>query len=283
MRAPLLALLFACVATPAAADRFALTYDGLGMRFVPLGEISVDADVSEDTYSIDASLRSGGLLNLFEPTNLRAHSSGRIDSRGVVRWRRYSLDHRYSRKHRVIEMRAGARGRVQTTITPNYRLWGDPPTTEAQQRRSRDPLSTLVAMAVDVGQTRRCSGAYPTFDGRFHYLMELSGGEIDDFRGGGYEGPVLKCGLSYIAVAGFERSDRGRRRVPRGEVWFALPENTRFAPPVRIATPISAGGATIRLASWRRAEVSIVSAAANAAPEAEDEAAGGEDELPLDE
>ena len=70
----------------------------------------------------------------------------------------------------------------------------------------------MVAMAIDVGQTRRCAGAYPTFDGRFHYLLELSGGEIDDFDGAGYEGDVLKCSLAYIAVAGFEARDAGRRR-----------------------------------------------------------------------
>ncbi|MGE0597013.1 MAG: DUF3108 domain-containing protein [Hyphomonadaceae bacterium] len=260
MRAFLLALAFCACATPAAADRFALTYEGLGLRFVPLGEIQLDADVSADTYAVSASLRSGGLLNLFEPTNLAASSTGLITSLGDVAWRSYSLDHRYSHKRRIIEMRADPAGAVSTEIVPNYRLWGDPRTSEEQMRRSRDPLSTMVAMAIDVGQSRRCAGAYPTFDGRFHYLMELSGrGEIDDFDGGGYDGPILKCSLAYIAVAGYERSDRGRRRIPHAEIWFALPEGARFAPPVRIATPLAAGGATIRLSSWRRAEVQITS------------------------
>lgn len=258
MRAVLLGLFLACaVATPAAADRFALTYEGLGMRVVPLGRIVLDADVSDTRYQVDASLRSGGLMNMFEPTNLRARASGRIDAQGGVRWRSYHLDHRYSRKRRVIEMRVGRRGVIDTEITPNYRLWGDPPTTDAQRRQSRDPLSTMVAMAIDIGRSRRCAGSYPTFDGRFHYLMELSGGRSGRFRDGGYDGPILKCDMAYIAVAGYERTDRGRRRVPRGEIWFALPEGANFAPPVRIATPITAGGATIRLSSWRRAEVSI--------------------------
>lgn len=243
-------------AAPAAADRFWLEYDGVGLGLVPLGGIRVDASVDAEQYSVTATLESRGLLNLFEPTHLVATSQGLIQG-GDVRWQRYDLDHRYSRKRRLINMRVGEAGAVDAEITPNYRLWGDPPATEEQRRRSRDPLSTMVAMAVDVGQSRRCSGVYPTFDGRFHYLMELAGGEIRDFDNAGYEGEVLVCSLAYIAVAGFEQRDAGRRRIPHGEVWFALMPDTSFAPPVRISTPLSAGGAIIRLASLRRAQVEV--------------------------
>ncbi|MBC7770148.1 MAG: DUF3108 domain-containing protein [Phycisphaerales bacterium] len=257
MRAALLALaaLFLSAGS-AAADRFSLTYDGVGLGFVPLGGVTVDADVSEDSYSITATLQSRGLLNLFERTSLRAEASGAI-SNGNVLWRRYDLDHRYSRKRRVISMSVGEDGAMVSAIEPNYRLWGEPPASDAQRRRSRDPLSSVVAMSIDVGETRRCSGAYPTFDGRFHYLLELAGGEIDDFDDAGYEGDVLKCSLAYIAVAGFEARDAGRRRIPHGEVWFALMPDTTFAPVLRIATPMSAGGATIRLASFRRARIDV--------------------------
>jgi len=257
MRALILAaaLTFA-TAAPAAADRFSLTYHASGLGFVPIGRISVDANVTDSDYDVTTELQSGGILNLFERTRLSANATGRIWS-GQVRWERYELDHRYSRKHRTISMQHGVDGSVAAQIAPDYRLWGDPPASDAQRRLSRDPLSTMVAMAVDVGQSRRCSGVYPTFDGRFHYLMELSDGEIDGFEGGGYEGEVLKCTLAYIAVSGFEETDAGRRRIPHGEVWFALMPDTLFAPPVRISTPLSAGGATIRLASYRRARVDI--------------------------
>jgi hypothetical protein len=194
-------------------------------------------------------------MNLFERTDLRAESAGSIDPGAGVRWRRYTLDHHYSRKHRLINMRVTPRG-VNTRVEPNYRLWGDPPASEEQKNISRDPLSTLMAMAVDIARTQRCAGTYPTFDGRFHYLMQLAGGENETFRGGGYEGPVLECELIYAAVSGFEQTDSGRRRITEGSVQFALGD-PNFAPPVRIATPLSAGGAVIRLTSWRRAEVEV--------------------------
>ncbi|MBL8536860.1 MAG: DUF3108 domain-containing protein [Hyphomonadaceae bacterium] len=257
MRAILLAVALAFAqAGPAAADRFSLTYDGVGLGFVPLGGVVVDADVEADRYHAVATLRSRGLLNLFERTNLRAESEGVI-ANGAVQWRRYELDHRYSHKHRTVSMVWDQASGAATTIVPNYRLWGEPPANDEHRRRSRDPLSTMIAMAVDVGQTRRCAGAYPTFDGRFHYLLELGGGDIASFDDAGYEGDVLRCTLAYIAVAGFEARDAGRRRIPQGTVWFALMPDTTFAPPVRISTPLSAGGAAIRLSRMRRAYVEI--------------------------
>jgi hypothetical protein len=254
MRILLLALAFLCCANPAVADRYLLTYDGLALNLVPLGEINVDITITPRAYDASAHLRSSGLMNLFERTDLRAESAGAIRD-GVVRWRRYALDHHYSRKHRTINMQA-TRGGVRAEIAPNYRLWGDPPASDAEKRASRDPLSTLVAMSTQVSRTQRCEGAYPTFDGRFHYVMSLRGGRNERYRGGGYQGPVLECELIYAAVSGFEQTDNGRRRITQGRIWFALGDPS-FAPPVRIATPISAGGAVIRLTSWRRVEVTV--------------------------
>lgn len=254
MRVLLFALVFLCCAGPATADRYLLTYSASGLNVVPLGEISVDITINPRSYEANAHLRSGGLMNLFERTDLRAISAGGIRD-GIVRWRSYNLDHHYSRKHRTIQMRATPRG-VQTEIVPNYRLWGDPPASDAQKRASRDPLSTLVAMSVDVSRNQRCGGAYPTFDGRFHYVMSLGEGHQERYRGGGFEGQVLECELIYSAVSGFEQTDSGRRRITQGRIWFALGDPT-FAPPVRIATPITAGGAVIRLTEWRRVEVTV--------------------------
>jgi hypothetical protein len=250
--------LLVCVAlaTPAQADRFVLTYNGYGLGFVPIGSVTVDADVSEDSYDAAATLESGGLLRLFEPTNLSASASGAIADGGVF-WRRYNLDHRYSGKRRVIDMHRGDDGGVVASIEPTYRVWGDPPASDEERRGARDPLSTMIAMAIDVGRTRTCDGSYPVFDGRFHYLLRIAEGDPERYVGGGYNGEALECSLAYIAVSGFEARDSGRRRIPEGGIVFALMPDSNFAPPVRISTPLSAGAATIRLASFRRARVDV--------------------------
>ncbi|MES1156620.1 MAG: DUF3108 domain-containing protein [Alphaproteobacteria bacterium] len=244
------------MATPAAADRFSMDFDGLALGFINVGHATVDADVASDSYQISATMQSGGLFSLFEHTMIQAGASGRIEN-GVVRWERYDLDHHYSKKHRIIAMHTDETGATVAEINPTYRIWGDPRASDEQIRLSRDPLSSLMAMAVDIGQSHRCAGAYPTFDGRFLYLLQLGDGEVDDYDGGGYRGPVLKCSLAYVPVAGFEARDIGRRRVPHGQVWFALATGANFAPPIRVTTPLAAGGATVKLTQWRRAVVSV--------------------------
>jgi hypothetical protein len=257
MRALALAV-FLCLfaAAPASADRFLLRYNGAGLGFLPIGNMTVDADVDDASYNITVTLTSGGLLNFFERTHLEATSSGTIDG-NAVHWRQYVLDHHYSRKHRTIAMAVGDDGAVTADINPTYRIWGTPPASDAQRRAARDPLSTMVAMSIDAGATRRCGGGYLTFDGRFLYRLELTGGRIEHFYGGGYSGDVLKCSLAYVPVAGFEQRDGGYRQVRNGQVWFALAPGARFAPPVLISTPLSAGASVIRLDHWHRATVTI--------------------------
>jgi hypothetical protein len=249
-----LALIFA-TATPAAAERFALDLRASTLGVFGLGDATLDFDVTADRYLVRATLQSRGLLQWFEPTQLEALAEGRIQN-GQVQWERYTLDHRYSKKHRTIEMAPTATS-INATITPNYRLWGEPPTSDEQRHASRDPLSTLVAMAVDVQRTRTCNSDYPVFDGRFHYRLELRGGDMDRVETDGYSGPALQCSLRYVAVAGYEPTDRGRRRVPQGDVWFALVENAPLAPPVRIRAPLGFSSAMIRATRWREPNVSV--------------------------
>ena len=257
MRLGFIALLAALFATPAAADTFTLEYQGAALAIIPLGSITVDATIEDNSYDIQTHMQSGGLLNIFERMNIAASASGMIEGDRVI-WRRYDLDHHYARKHRIIAMNVATNGEVVAQINPTYRVWGTPPASDEQRRGARDPLSSMVAMAIDVGEHQRCQGSYPTFDGRFYYRLELSGGRIGHFDSAGYEGDVLKCSMAYVAVAGFERTDSwGGRRIPQGEIWFALAPHSRFAPPVRVTTPLSAGGAVIRLTHWRRVMVDI--------------------------
>src|SRR5262249_47317110 len=136
------------------------------------------------------------------------------------------------------------------------------------KRASRDPLSSLVAMAADVGRTHTCAGDYPTFDGRFHYLLQLSDGEMRHFDDGGYDRPALRCRLRYLPVAGFEPRDGGRRhRIPQGEIWFALPEGATIAPPVRAVSPLAVGNAGMTLTRWLRPSVEVAQEPSETSPQ----------------
>ena len=246
------------LATPARADRYALDYEGSWLAVASLGAARLDIAVGEEGYDATAAIHSGGLLRLFERTDLVAASTGAMTQDGV-RWRRYDLDHSYSQKRRVTSMRLGDDNAYRALITPNYRIWGTPPASDADKRSSRDPLSSLVAMSTAVARAPRCEGIFPTFDGRFRYDLVLSGGARGNYDGGGYNGPILKCRLRYVPVAGYDtRNENERRRLPEGDIWFALPPDSLIAPPVRVAMPAPLGHAVISLKKWRRATVTVL-------------------------
>jgi hypothetical protein len=251
------------LAPAAHAERYSLAYRGAVFGIVPLGEVTLDIDADSSSYRVTARLESSALLNIFERTDLVAESSGAIGAQ--VRWERYALDHNYGDKRRTVSMN-NTPGGVDAQIEPNYPEWGDPPASDDQKRAARDPLSSLVAMAADVGRTRACANDYLTFDGRFLYRLELRGGEMRRFSDGGYSGWALRCRVRYVPVAGFEPTDNGRRRrIPEGEIWFALPEGATIAPPVRALSPLPIGQAGLTLTRWREPRVEV---AQDAAPQA---------------
>jgi len=197
----------------ARADTYLLEFEGRAYGVLGLGRATVRIDYGDHLYTVSASLRSAGLLAFFERTTLNASAFGDVVE-GMPSWRSYVLDHAYSAKRRQIRLTRHP-DRVEAFIAPIYRLWGDPPASARQQLDSQDPLSSFVALGAAVGRSRTCSGAFPIFDGRFHYRLELSGGWVTRFDDGGFEGQVLRCELAYVPVAGFEADDGGGRgRIP---------------------------------------------------------------------
>ena len=252
MRTLVLALA-SCVflASPAWAERISLDYAGSAWGLIGVGGAHLDVELDNDDYSASATVRSGGIAALFLHTRIEANAGGVIEN-GALRWRRYGLDHMYDGVHRYISMRPEGTG-VYADINPTYPEWGDPATSEAQKRSARDPLSSLLAMAADVGTTHRCQGNYNTFDGRWLYRLEVRGGTREEITSGPYRGPAMRCRVHYIPVAGFTPDDQGYRDPPPpGSVWFALLEGRNFAPPIRAAMPLPLGTATLNL---RRYEI----------------------------
>ncbi len=246
---------FAAIA-PAHGDRFTLEYTARAWSLAPLGSARLDVMVDDTDYYAETTLKSGGVLALFEQTALSADAEGALSPEGV-QWRRYDLDHSYSKKRRVTALRRTEAG-VESRIIPIYSAWGDPPASEEMKRESFDPLSAMVAMGLRVAQTRLCDAAFPTFDGKYRYDLVLLGGRIEPYEAGGYSGPVLKCRIQYRRVAGYEPTDPNQvKKIPEGELWFALAEGSRFAPPVRAILPLPLGHAGISLKSWKRATVTV--------------------------
>ena len=248
----------ALLADPAGADRVVMSFDGSAYGFIPLGRAALDISIDPDSYEVRAQIQSGGLAALFDRTDLSAVASG--GANGVV-WRRYDLDHSYAKKHRMVALQASDAG-VAADIRPPFRVSINPPT-EADKKGARDPVSSLVAMGVAVARTGSCAGAYPTFDGRFRYDLILRIEGRGRHQGGGYDGPVLKCKMRYTPVSGYDTPGQMSKRIPEGEIWFAL-DGGQIAAPIKVTAPLPLGHAAIRLTGYSRPRVDV--AAGESAP-----------------
>jgi hypothetical protein len=253
----LLALSLVALASPAHAERLHLLYEGRAWGVAPLGEAVLDFSLRADGYRVGARLDSGGMLKLFDNSKLTAAAEGGLSETGPI-WARYDLDHAYAKKRRVTAMRSDGQI-VNVEVDPTYRNLGEPPASEEQKRAARDPLSSILAMGMNVARTRTCEGAYATFDGRHLYNLTFAGGKTGRYDTDGYDGPVLKCNVRYEPVAGFEKKQAkdSRKKTPKAEIWFALTGDPGFAPPVKIELPLGLGSASIQLKQMRRAVVAF--------------------------
>lgn len=244
--AVLLASLWAAGAA-ARAETYRLNYQADVLNVVELGAANFEVAATPTRFAVRAGLRTSGLARLFDQTEITASSTGSIAD-GALGWNRYDISHAYAGKFRRIRMsRAGAQ--VSAEITPVYRDMGAPPASPAQQGNSYDPLTGLFALGRQVGAARACTGAVLVFDGRQHYRLALSPRGRGNLSVGGYDGPALSCNFRYEPIAGFADSAQ-RSGLPVAEIWFGLPVQPGFAPPLRFTVQTPLGAARLELRSY---------------------------------
>ena len=117
-----------------------------------------------------------------------------------------------------------------------------------------------MAMGMAAQRTRQCAGSYGTFDGRYYYNLVLSPDVgIQTIDEGGYKGPVLKCKMQQVPLAGYDAEQKAEQKAnpPTGALWFALVDGAQIAPPIRMLLPVPATKVNLTLSSWRATNVSV--------------------------
>ena len=114
------------------------------------------------------------------------------------------------------------------------------PVPDAMRRNTVDSLSAMAKLLRAVGDTGRCEGEAPVYDGRRRSDFRAWTEGTDELRrtgGGAFAGPALRCGfLGHVVAgrhAGYERENAGRPPQPV-TAWVARPLPGRAAIPVLI-------------------------------------------------
>lgn len=236
----------------AAAVQFELEYEAAIHTVVVLGKAQLRGQAGASAFSFSGGLQTTNFGALFDDTRLTVASNGTA-STGALRMNAYSLVHNYAKKSRRTILRRGPAG-VQPTAIPAYKDLGDPPASLAQINASNDPLTSILALAIEVGRSRACQGRASVFDGRQHYALSLRAATRGTYRGGGYSGDALICRMRYEPISGFKPMGAAERaRIPEATIWFAAgaPAGAGFAPPLRIAVPTPLGEARLDLKKYK--------------------------------
>lgn len=237
-------------AAPARAETYRLHYEAAVLGVVVLGEASYEVTANANRYAVRANLRTSGLARMFDQTEINATSIGAFNG-STPNWTRYDLSHAYASKFRRVQLNRAA-GAVTRAISPDYRDWGTPAASTAQQIGSYDPLTALFALGRQIGFARACRGSVLVFDGRGHYRLAVSAKSQGTFNGGGYNGPAVECNFRYEPIAGFSMSAQQRAQIPVAAAWFALPAQAGFAAPLRFTVPTPLGAAQLDLRRYEQ-------------------------------
>lgn len=217
-----------------------------------LGHADVNAQVGETAYQLDAFIKTEGIAENFFETTFALESQGAFSGNRVKPTRFVSTytDGEDTRRVELLYPRGSA---PTMTAEPAYGDGFGPNIGANDVIMTQDPISALL-LPVLSSATSPCERSLPLFDGRRRYNLQLRpdnpGGAMVEMNGdeNGYSGPVMRCTVKMIPVAGYERKTLIKllEREDSIKVWLAPVEDGRFWVPVRLTLRTPFGGAVMR-------------------------------------
>jgi hypothetical protein len=219
---------------------------------IPLGKGVWMIEITDDQYSIGASGRTVGLLNVF--------STGRGTSavRGVMNGGKpvsanYVQNVVYDKKSDDVRIvLSGGNVKEYSAEPPPTPMPDRVPVTEAHRRGVADPMSgglMVVAGSGDPVRPDACKRTIAIFDGRGRFDIALSYKRMDHVRSErGYQGPVVVCAVRYQPISGHRPNRSAIKYLMAArdiEAWLAPVAGTRVLVPYRISVPTTLGPAVL--------------------------------------
>lgn len=220
-------------AAASAAERFDIAYTGRFMG-LPVMKAWLAAHMTDSAYETESSFRSAGIAGFFKTSRVDAQARGarRPDSLALERYGHLEWS---GRKQRAVAI-SHWDGDIAVQVEPPLVDLGEPPPTEAHVREALDPLSAILSITFEGGQTP-CARTTPVFDGKLRYDLVFTPVAREEVRTRAYRGPAWRCRAHYRPVAGFDPSDLANGEVYDTPIHIWLTDrDDGVTAPVRIAT-----------------------------------------------
>lgn len=241
---------FAVTATNAEAqitpapEQLYVEYTG-SVLFLKVADISLSAAFTDETYSAAATFQSAGLLSWFDDTDIEASTSGYRVEAGLTPYR-YEHTNHASNKGRVVGIDFED-GTAMPDVQPPFGSMGDPAATDEERAGALDPVSALlqIVTAIPSGETGRCEGRVPVFDGKARYNLRLNNAGMDTVRTRGWRGEALRCQAFIEPISGYDEGDRPSEDDTNRPVTIWLADIEDVLVPVRFRAQTELGSINV--------------------------------------
>ncbi len=203
-----------------------------------LGNIGIKSSFTGNSYSAVSRLKTAGVVNSFYEAIIDANSVGVMAGAGLQP-QKYDSNTNNEKQNQKVGLAYTAAG-IQLFSDPPYDV-NRFPVTDEQKRGTLDPLSGLVysLSGVSMSPEKPCGETVRVFDGRRRYDIELKFAGQDKVKtDGGYNGPTVKCTVTYKQIAGFKPNLNKGKSLPTITAWFATMESTSGGPVKQFVVPV---------------------------------------------
>jgi Protein of unknown function (DUF3108) len=189
----------------------AVAYD-LYAAGIPLGQITLSAQIDGEQYKAISTLETGGVVNILWKAKIEASTSGNIGHSLHPSLYYANSDHNGSRQEVTVTYRAGGADEARIQMPDDVK------------KDTLDPVSAMLSLALsaETDKAKPCGEAVPVYDGRRRYDVNLSfvrNTEIS-MDNGLYKGPVRVCKIAYKPVAGPKQRVLEKGNIPNLFLWM---------------------------------------------------------------
>ncbi len=211
---------------------------------VEVGVAKFNIKFDENSYSLDGSGYTTGLIEWLAPTKGKFNSAGAmIKNQLAPKTHSASVKERKKKEEsvklsfandRVSDVKIKA-NKKKNRVAPKYI-----PIQAKHMTSVIDPVSTLVipmsgAAARDGRQV--CNQVFPVFDGETRYDIKLRYKSTKKISTQGYNGNAYVCQMRYTPIAGHKKDHRNTKEMAKNknmEIWLAPMEGVSVFTPIKI-------------------------------------------------
>lgn len=212
-----------------APKKMGLNYDVYAGGFKALAA-TLEMDIDPKAYDLSLKAKTQGTIGSLFPWEAVYETSGHAQKDGTPVPSKHTARSSWKKDEKVTEMQYAPDGTLMKSTThednkTKVKNDFDPSLTE----NAVDMLTGALQMLKNSGQTDKCEGSFPVFDGKRRFNITLQDGGVEALektKYSAYHGEALRCTLKVEPVAGFKKKDKERG-------WMAVQAHTeaRKKPP----------------------------------------------------